>query len=158
MKIVATRRSDYGIRAALCLASHAPEWLKAVEIAREMEIPRGFLPQVLQGLQRAGLVVSRAGRSGGYTLARDPGEISLLEVIEALEGPLNAGECALRGGPCRWGDVCAVHEVWSRGQEAFREALGSASLADVAAVDAALERGDYVIPPGAHRSLKRGRP
>lgn len=151
MKIVATRRSDYGIRASIALASRAPEWLKAGEIAKEMSIPRGFLHQVLQGLQRAGLVESRAGRAGGYALARPPADIMVLEVIEALEGALDTGECALRGGPCRWDEVCAIHEVWFQGQSLFRQALASASLAQVAGIDQALAAGEYELPEGIRR-------
>lgn len=152
MKIVTTRRSDYGMRAAVCLAGNDPDVLvTAAEISREMEIPQGFLHQVLQSLQRGGLVRSNAGRRGGYALTRSPEDISVLEVLEALEGPLDLGECALRGGPCRWDDVCALHEVWSAGRSAFCDRLASSSLADVARVDEQLKEGRYPVPVDAHR-------
>lgn len=151
MKIVTTRRSDYGVRAVLCLAGTSGGLVTAAEISQEMEIPRGFLHQVLQELQRGGLVRSTPGRRGGYALTRDPGDISVLDVLEALEGPLALGECALRGGPCRWDDVCALHEVWSAGRAAFCERLAASSLADVAAVDARLREGTYPVPADSHR-------
>ncbi len=151
MKIVTTRRSDYGIRAALYLADRAPEWAKAGEIAEAMDMPTGFLHQVLQGLKRGGLVNSKRSRYGGYALARRPEDISVLEVIETLEGPLDAGECALRGGPCHWEEVCALHEVWSAGRAAFRESLASATLEDLVRADRALAAGEYEIPPDTHR-------
>lgn len=151
MKIVTTRRCDYGIRAAMHLADKAPERATAGEIAEAMDMPTGFLHQVLQGLQRGGLVSSLAGRRGGYTLARRPEDISVLEVIETLEGPLDAGECALRGGPCHWEEVCAVHEVWSAARAAFRESLGSATLEDLARTNRQLAAHEYEIPPDTHR-------
>ena len=70
-----------------------------------MAIPVGFLQIVLQDLQHSGLVISRSGPKGGYALGRPPESITVCEVVESLEGPLDAGECALRGGPCHWDDV-----------------------------------------------------
>lgn len=139
----------------MCLAGRAPARVTAAEIAAEMDIPQGFLHQVLQGLQRGGLVSSLAGRRGGYALSRPPEQISVLAVIEALEGSLELGECALRGGPCHWEDVCVLHEVWSSGRAAFCERLASASLADVSRVNTLLEASDYEIPADTHRRRRR---
>ncbi|MFQ5557481.1 MAG: RrF2 family transcriptional regulator, partial [Acidimicrobiales bacterium] len=105
-------------------------------------VSTGFLQQILQALQRGGLVTSRPSRAGGYALTRRPVDISVLDVIETLEGPLDAGECAFRGEPCEWGEICAVHEVWSAGQAAFRASLRSVTVADMASV-AELEVCDY---------------
>ena len=121
MKIVPTRRTDYGIRALIYLASHHGERSKAAEIAEAMDIPAKFLHQVLQELQRGQLVASRPSRSGGYSLTRDPADISVLDIVQALEGPIRATECALRGGPCHWEDVCALHWVWSAAQQRWLE-------------------------------------
>ena len=140
----------------VCLAGTVDELVTAGSIAEEMEIPQGFLHQVLQALQRSGLVRSSAGRGGGYALARDPGDISVLEVLEALEGPLELGECALRGGPCRWDDVCVLHEVWSAGRAAFCQQLRASTLADVARVDSQLKVGSYPVPADSHRSRAGG--
>jgi len=68
---------------------------------------------VLQDLQRSKLVTSRSGPKGGYALGRRPEMTTVCEVVESLEGPLGSGECALRGGPCHWDEVCALHKVWS---------------------------------------------
>lgn len=156
MKIVTTRRSDYGIRAMVCLAGSDDELVTAATIAEEMEIPQGFLHQVLQTLQRSGLVSSTPGRGGGYSLGRPPAEISVLEVLEALEGPLDRGECSLRGGPCRWDDVCALHEVWSAGRDAFCAELAGSTVAEVAGVDRELKQGSYGIPFDSHRHRPDG--
>lgn len=157
MKLVPTRRTDYAIRALLFLAQNSEGRSKALEIAEAMDIPKGFLHQVLQELQRARLVVSQPSRHGGYALARPPEQISLLEIVESMEGPLDAGECALQGGPCHWEEVCALHWVWSSAREALAERLGQATLAQIADDDRALAEGKKRIPKGAHRQARKTR-
>ena len=154
MKLVPTRRTDYGVRALIYLANAPRTPVKASDIGAAMEIPTGFLQQVLQELQRARLVTSRSGPAGGYGLARSLESITIREIVEALEGPIQLQECALRGGPCHWDQVCALHWVWSSAQAALGERLEAATLARVAADDAALAAGTAVIPPDSHR---RGR-
>jgi Rrf2 family protein len=155
VKIVPTRRTDYGIRALIYLASHHGERSKSSEIAEAMDIPAKFLHQVLQELQRGQLVTSRPSRSGGYNLTRDPAEISVLDIVEALEGPIRATECALRGGPCHWEHVCALHWVWSSARQALADQLGSATLAKLAEDDRALASGTKIVPTDSHRHHKR---
>ncbi len=155
MNLTLSRRGDYVVRAAICLAGAWDgngAYRKIREVAEEMELPPSYTPQVLGFLARANLAEARAGREGGYRLTRAPGEISLLEVIEAAEGYLISERCPLRGGPCRWDDVCAVHPTWVRASEAIREVLSQTDLADVAAVDRHLESGGLVgSPPAGHR-------
>lgn len=151
MKITTTRRSDYGVRAAISLAGRVPDRVKAADIAEEMDIPLGFLHQVLKALSVGGLVESRTGRNGGYSLSRPPETISVLNIIESLEGPLGIGECALRGGPCHWDHVCALHEVWSACRTAFCDQLAASSLADLLRVNSQLENDEYEIPAVTHR-------
>jgi Rrf2 family iron-sulfur cluster assembly transcriptional regulator len=137
-----TRRGDYAVRAALCLAKgwgdHA--YIKIREVAAAMALPVGYTPHVLKLLADAGLAEARAGRRGGYRLAAAPEDISLLEVVEAAEGPFVLERCILRGGPCRWEDACAVHEAWATAMQACRESLRGTTLADLVATDAGLQR------------------
>jgi Rrf2 family protein len=151
MKLVPTNRTDYGLRALIYLVNAAGPWTKAAEIGAAMGIPIGFLQLVLQDLQRSQLVTSHSGPKGGYALGRRPETITVCEVVESLEGPLDSGECALRGGPCHWDDVCALHKVWSSARQALRERLQSATLAAVAAEDRALASGTARIPTDSHR-------
>ncbi len=155
MKVVPTRRTDYGIRALLYLALSETEFVKAAEIAENMDMPLGFLHQVLQELQRTRLVISRPSRSGGYRLAKSAADITILDIVEALEGPIGAEECALRGGPCHWGEVCALHGVWSSAQEALTSQLASATLQQVANEDRALAEGTATIPENSHRKRRK---
>ncbi len=147
MRIDLGRRADYAVRATVHLARRAGSGRsKAHEIAADMEIPESYLPAVMSTLVRAGLVTSTAGPDGGYELSRSPVEVSLLEVIEAIDGPIEASECVLRGGPCRWEDHCAVHVPWAEAQGSLRDRLAAASLAEIAAEDAALARTSDAAP------------
>lgn len=150
-----SRRGDYVVRAAICLAGAYGDdraYRKIREVAAAMELPPSYTPQVLGILAKAGLAEAKAGRDGGYRLSKSPEAISLLEVVEAAEGELVSTRCALRGGPCHWDDVCALHPAWTKASEAIRGSLGRTSLAEVAAVDRDLAAGKYVAtPPKGHR-------
>lgn len=93
-------------------------------LAEETGTSVGFLPQVMRPLVRAGWVVSHRGPTGGYELIADPDEISILEIIEAVEGPVGV-HCVLRGGPCSGEEQCSIHASWSQVQAEIRSQLGS---------------------------------
>jgi Rrf2 family protein len=133
MRLELTKRGDYAVRAMLALArGPANGLLSARRIADAMAIPVRFLPQVLADLVRAGLVEAAPGRSGGYRLTRLATDISLLEVIEAVEGDSRRQSCVLRGGPCGTDGFCDVHGVFFEGQEALRGHFARAMLSDLA--------------------------
>lgn len=139
MRMRLGRKGDYAVRAMVDLTRYEGQGLrKTREIAEEMAIPMTYLPQILARLVAVGLATSVAGPGGGYALARPSGEIRLLDVIDAMEEAGEPPECVLVGGPCRWETECAVHRFWWGAQEAFREQLHDATLADVGAVDAEL--------------------
>jgi Rrf2 family protein len=146
MKIVPTRRTDYGVRALIDLAQVYPHGQAAPAISKDMDIPVGFLRQVLQELGRANLVTSQPGRTGGYTLAKDPESVTLYDIINALEGSNDEPACALDSGPCHWERACAIHWVWMAAKDAFTEQLQSATLAKIAADDAKLRKGELPAP------------
>lgn len=148
-----SKRGDYVVRAALCLgrAYDTGEHRKIREVVAEMDVPRTYASQILAALVHAKLAVSRAGRDGGYRLARAPGSVSLLEIVEAGEGPLRAERCALGEGPCRWNDVCPLHETWGAATAALRDTLAQTSLAALVARDKELETGDYPLSFDSHR-------
>lgn len=153
MELSLGRRADYALRAALDLANHADDRRKSREIGDGMDIPMTYLPQIMAQLVRAGLVDSFAGPRGGYVLARPAVAVSLLEVIEAVEGDPASTECILRGGPCHWDGICAMHVPWSRAQQAMLDRLGATTLAEVAAIDEALLEGEYEPPAAAGRTM-----
>jgi len=137
--ITLTKTGDYAVRSALALASSYGEgrYVTISDVADRMALPKPFTPQVLGLLAKAGIAESKAGRGGGYRLARDPKDISILQVVEAAEGSLINSRCTLRGGPCRRDDRCVVHDTWMAAGEAFRGALASTTLAEIAITDSA---------------------
>jgi Rrf2 family protein len=141
VRLELTNRADYAIRAMLALASPDGDGLQSARaIAARMDIPPRFLPQVLRDLSVAGLVSARTGRRGGYRLARPADSISLLAIVEAVEGETGRQTCVLRGGPCGLEGLCAVHPVFADAQAAIVERLQGARLADVAGIFASFGR------------------
>jgi Rrf2 family protein len=134
MRIELTKRGDYAVRAMVALAAAPPDTLLSVRrIADEMMIPVRFLPQVMADLVRGGLVSATTGRAGGYRLARPASAISLLDVVEAVEGDSRRTTCVLRGGPCGVDGHCDVHDPFFEVQDAMISRLAVADLASVAA-------------------------
>ncbi len=163
MDLTLSHRGDYVIRAAIYLAQRwdgLGSYSKIREVAEAMALPPSYTPQLLGLLAKAGLAEARAGRAGGYRLSRDPATIPVLEVIEAAEGRLGSKRCPLRGGPCHWEDVCALHPTWTAVAEAIRETLARVTLAEVAAVDRRLAAGEPVVeelPAQGHRPRRAAR-
>ena len=141
MRLELGKRADYSVRAVLYLARHwgEPGRHKAKTIAAGVSIPEKYLPQVLATLVREGIVDSEPGPDGGYVLNGDPMKVTLLQVIEASEGPIVSTECVLRGGVCRRDDRCAVHNTWVEAQEALRARLQNTNFSQLAAIEASLE-------------------
>ena len=139
MDITLSKTGDYAVRASLALAEAwgDDDYVTIAQVADRMALPKTFTPEILGLLARAGIAESKAGRGGGYRLARNPKKITMLEVVEAAEGSLANARCTLRGGPCRWEARCAVHDTWMKAGEALRRSLAGTTLARVANADLA---------------------
>ena len=146
MRIHLTNKADYAVRAVLDIARHHPELRTTAQITAAMDLPRNFLSQILATLVRHRVLKSSAGPAGGYTLARPAASISLLEVIEVVEGPVATDECVLGGGSCDWDNVCPLHEPWAEAKVGFVDRLVDTSFERLAEIDAAMTAGTYVLP------------
>ena len=129
-------RAEYGIRILVALAraeGEGPQSLTAV--ARSEKLPHAYLEQLVRDLRRASLVTATRGKAGGYQLARPAAEISLVEAVRALDGPLLEMPCAGVDNleACDRPQDCSVHEVFSRVHDSLEETLSATSLADVVA-------------------------
>jgi len=140
-----TRKADYAVRAMLDVAVHHPEMRNTRQISTGMDLPRNLLRQILAALVRHGFLHSAPGPAGGYTLARPPGEITLREVMEVIEGPVAIDSCMLSGGPCDWEQACPVHEIWVRARTGLETGLAT-TFDHLAEVDRAIRAGTYRIP------------
>jgi len=127
-----TRQADYAVRAALYLAGlNGAGRAPTSQIAREERIPPSFLAKIVSQLSVAGMVQTSRGARGGVALARDPKDISLLEVVEAIDGPITLNECVADPSVCAFGDDCPVHGVWRQAQEKLVAELSATSFADL---------------------------
>lgn len=115
MKI--TYKGDYSLKAMLNLALHYNKGVVPIqELAKEEDIPFKFLEQILLALKKGGFVGSKRGVDGGYFLARDPGTITVGEVIRFIEGPLEPVECANKDSYKKCGDFpyCVFKDIWNQ--------------------------------------------
>ena len=112
-----TRQADYALRAVIYLSRLEPEERAATsQIAEEQRIPPSFLAKIVSQLSVAGLLQTSRGARGGVSLARSPQEISLLDVVEAIDGPILLNECVANGGVCTTSDTCPMKPVWCETQ------------------------------------------
>lgn len=111
----------------------------AVELSERTRVATPTVGKLLRQLAHAGLVQATRGANGGYLLARAPAQISVAEVIAALEGPIALTSCSVHGDSCPIDDHCGVRGNWWRINEAVRNALASVSLADLCAPADTLE-------------------
>lgn len=112
-----TRQADYALRAVIYLSRLGPEERAATsQIAQEQRIPPSFLAKIVSQLSVAGLLQTSRGARGGVSLAKSPEEINLLEVVEAIDGPILLNECVASGGVCAFGDSCPMKPVWTETQ------------------------------------------
>jgi Rrf2 family protein len=107
-----TRETDYAIRCVDYLSDKWGSVTMVDEIAKGKCVPKSFLAKILQKLTKASIVKSYRGVKGGFELARPPKEITLLEVIEAIQGPVAMNVCAVNEAMCGFSSSCAVHPVW----------------------------------------------
>jgi Rrf2 family cysteine metabolism transcriptional repressor len=134
-----TARSEYGLLALIDLGVRFGEGpVSARGVAERQCIPMKFLEQLLASMRKAGLVSASRGAHGGFTLARDPSRISVLEVVEALEGPLAPTSCD-GGQLCGRSGACAAAGVWSRATEALRDVFMTTSVGDLCSRQAAFD-------------------
>jgi len=129
MGLKLTQGADYAIRAMIHIAS-LPDGRPAMrrDIARVQKIPADFVAKILQSLVRAGLLRSSRGTGGGFSLARERERIALLEVVEAIEGPLALVACAGQEGDCDHSSFCPADAVWREVQDGIRDVLRRATL------------------------------
>jgi Rrf2 family iron-sulfur cluster assembly transcriptional regulator len=130
VRLEVTRKTDLALRALLVLGRQAAR-AKAAALAASIGSTVGFVPQVVAPLVQRGWVRSDPGPTGGYVLSADLAQVSVLDVIEAVEGPTVSGRCVLVDGPCSDADPCALHVPWSRARDQLLAELAAAPVSSL---------------------------
>jgi Rrf2 family protein len=127
-----TRQADYALRAMLYLARMEKNKRSATsQIAREQQIPPSFLAKIISQLSIAGLINTSRGARGGVLLAFPPEEISLLQVVEAIDGPISLNQCTLSPITCNFNEICPLHPIWCDLQKQLVERLRTTTFAAI---------------------------
>lgn len=126
-----TKLTDYATLVLTVLAARPGDVLSAPDLAEHAGLEPPTVAKVLKPLAQAGLVEGFRGANGGYRLARDPAAISLVEIVEAMEGPLGMTECSLHDGQCGIEQSCGVRANWRRINDVVADALRGVSLAEM---------------------------
>lgn len=125
-----TRQADYALRAMLFLARQDPDTRAATsQIANVQRIPPSFLAKIISQLSIAGLIHTSRGARGGVSLARPASEISILEVVEAIDGPVTLNACTSDPKDCFFGDECPLRVMWCGTQAELIDTLRTTTFA-----------------------------
>ena len=131
--MIITRATEYAIRAILYMARQAPgDIVYKKDICKAQDITPAFLTKILQPLIKDGIVGSQRGVGGGFYLAKDPAEITLLDVIKSQEGPVYLNQCLIEDGSCEREFFCPVHGAWAEIRQDFMGTLSRYNFADLA--------------------------
>ena len=130
MRLTVTRRTDLAARALVVLSQEGRR-MKAPELAKALQTTAGYLPQVLGPLIAAGWVQSDPGPTDSYQLDARLDDISVLDVVEAVEGPTNNSECVLIEGPCNQDVHCALHVPWSQARAVLCAQLAASPVSQL---------------------------
>lgn len=127
-----TSRGNYGILAVYYIAQKAgDDYISIDEIVENSQIPKPYLSKILQDLCRGGILVSRRGSGGGFSLARHPRDINLKDVIEVIEGKIYLVNCLQKAATCWQGDDCPIVPIWVTLQAFIAEIIESISFEDI---------------------------
>jgi Rrf2 family protein len=128
-----TRAGEYGVLGLMCLARRPLGSVVMIdEVSREEQIPKSFAAKIFQSLVRGGLVRSNRGTGGGFTLLKDPKQITVLDVIEAIEGKIAFQRCLAEPAACEHSGGCALCGLFEEAQDRVKDTFSRTTLADLA--------------------------
>jgi len=152
--------SSYAVLALSCLAGESERWILARDLAAAIDAPLPYLSKILHGLAGAGFIEAKRGYRGGFRLARRADQLSVGEIVIAVEGPGYLEGCLLGKAECSDRRACPAHAFWGLERERIRSQLQRMTLADVARFERNAGRGLAAMrrsreTPAATRTAKR---
>lgn len=127
-----TRQADYALRTVYYLAQIGEGQRASTSlIAKEKKIPHSFLAKIISQLSVSRIIYTLRGAKGGVSIARSPDKITMLEVVEAIDGKLKMNDCVINPESCPFGKNCPLHEVWCKAQVQLMNTLRSTTFADL---------------------------
>lgn len=128
-----SKGAEYAVRGVLHLASKPSGVVAFIdEIAEAEDVPRAYLAKIFQVLLKKGFLRSKRGPGGGFNLAREAKDITLLDIIETMEGTISLNDCLISAGFCEREDKCPVHDVWREAQKKLKDFLSNSNFKELA--------------------------
>lgn len=132
-----TTAADYAIRAAVYIASQE-RLVTAMQVARTQQVPIAYISKILLALAQQGIIITLPGRKGGSRLKGSADEISILDIVEAVEGPFHLNRCLIHKGKCSRESFCPVHPFWEKTNNALKDILEKTKLSEFVKLEAAV--------------------
>ena len=134
-----SQKADYAMRMMVDLACMSDsQWVDVGEVAQRQDVAKPFMAKIASQAAVAGLVVTHRGTGGGLALAQPADSITMLQIIEAIDGPMALNQCTFEPTRCPRSNKCAVHAIWKKAQQQFNELLSDTLLSEVAQAQKAL--------------------
>lgn len=131
MTVIFSKKCEYGLQASLYLAAHMnQDVITSDEIAKKLSIPKEFVSKILQSLTESGIINSRKGKSGGFSLAKDPSKIKLIDIVAAIDGLAMFNNCVLGFPNCNPDHPCPIHHKWGELRTKAYNMLTDENLSD----------------------------
>ena len=129
MTVIFSKKCEYGMQAVLYLAAHDKgRTISSDQISKALQIPKEFVSKILQSLRDSGLIFSTKGKSGGFGLAKDPTQIKLIDIVQAIDGLEMFSNCVLGFPECSPDTPCPVHDSWGKLRTEAFEMLSTETL------------------------------
>jgi Rrf2 family iron-sulfur cluster assembly transcriptional regulator len=136
MSIIFSRQCEYALQAVLFLALKPQKEMTSIrELTKRIDIPYHFVAKILQDLTRKGLLVSHKGPAGGFGLALPAKNITILQIVEAIDGLSFLNNCVFGFPDCNHNDHCAVHDQWEKIRERIQDMLASKNILEMAEIN-----------------------
>lgn len=115
MTVIFSKKCEYGLQAVLYLTANEDKTvISAEEIAKQLNIPKEFVSKILQSLTDSGIIVSKKGKNGGFSLAKSPSKIKLIDIVASIDGLEVFNKCVLGFPKCSHENPCPVHDRWGK--------------------------------------------